>query len=49
MKENLLEKVKENITEYSYLSKWLTELGKQTDPNKLANLVVDIIKEQQVV
>lgn len=47
--KEIFEQVKENITEYSYLSKWLTELGKQTDPNKLANLVVDIIKEQQVV
>lgn len=39
--------VKNNITQYGYLEKYIDELGNQKNPDKLANIVLQIIKEIQ--
>lgn len=49
MAKELLEIAKNDSEKYSYLDKYISELESQTDVNKLVNLILDIINEQQIV
>ena len=39
--------VKNNITQYGYLERYLEQLNNETNPQKLADIVIQIIKDVQ--
>jgi len=46
--KKIYDKVKSELTAYSYLTDFIDELGSVTDPNKLVELIYNIILAQQI-
>ena len=42
--KEIYDKVKENINDYPYLKRYMKSLGKETDENKIAELIIKILK-----
>ncbi len=45
--KNIWQEVKNNITHYGYLEKYIDKLNDKTDPDELADIVLQIIKDVQ--